>query len=431
MPGFGLLAAALAGSSCTPRGEGPARPEPLSAVLMGYSFSPGYNLMTASLQSYTKASGVPVRFVPAPQRKPERLEQYLAWLRAGAAAPDVYQADITEIGRLAEHMIDLRPFLAQEAQEQIPEVMAHYEIGGRLVALPLYTDVAVLIYRTDLLADAGYRGPPRSWDELEEMAARIQARQRAAGHEGFWGFAWPGKADDDLLCFALELQATHGGGGIVDPDGTVTVNNPRARAALLRARRWIGRISPRGITAYSPADAGNLWYSGQAAFFRTWPHAYAVSQEPSSPIRGKVALAALPSGGAGHFGTLGGWQLSVSRHSARPRQAAELVRSLVRREEQRARAVRLSGLPPRLDLYEDPEVLRANPFFPQVRDILLQGAVARPTRGAGRAYEEVAAAYIAAVHAVLEGQAEPAPALDALERRLRALLAAAPPHARP
>jgi trehalose/maltose transport system substrate-binding protein len=393
-------------------------------MMLGYTLSESRKLLDTSFSRYTQATGIPVRFLPAPQRKPERTDQYMAWLKAGAATPDIYQSDITEIGRLAEHMIDLRPYLAAEAREQIPALMAHYEIGGRLVAMPLFTDVTVLLYRTDLLAQAGYSRPPKTWDELETMAARIQQRQRSAGDQDFWGFAWPGRAEDDLLCFALELQATHGAGSIIEPDGEVSVNNPRTEQALLRARRWIGTISPRGVTAYAPADAGNLWFAGHAAFFRTWPHAYALSQDASSPIRGKVGIAPLPSGGAGHFGTLGGWQLSVSRHSAHPREAAELVRLVIGRGEQQARAVQLSGLPPRLDLYEDEEVLRANPYFRDMRDILMRGAVVRPTAAAGAAYQDVAAAYTSAVHSVLTGKAEPKAALADLEQRLQRLLAA-------
>src|SRR4029453_8345531 len=111
---------------------------------------------------------------------------------------------------------------------------------GGVTGPPADPAVAVLIYRADLGAEGGYGGPPQTWDELEAMAARIQARQRAAGNDAFWGLSRPGKAAADLLCFARGLQAPPGAGGIVDGEGRVTVNNPRTRAALLRARRWIG-----------------------------------------------------------------------------------------------------------------------------------------------------------------------------------------------
>jgi trehalose/maltose transport system substrate-binding protein len=45
-----------------------------------------------------------------------------------------------------------------------------------------------LFYRVDLLRQYGYRAPPKTWDELERMAARIQAGERATGSQDFWGF---------------------------------------------------------------------------------------------------------------------------------------------------------------------------------------------------------------------------------------------------
>jgi trehalose/maltose transport system substrate-binding protein len=64
--------------------------------------------------------------------------------------------------------------------------------------MPYCADVRLLFYRTDLLRQYGYREPPRSWDELEIMAARIQAGERAKGKKQFWGFVWQGAADEVL-----------------------------------------------------------------------------------------------------------------------------------------------------------------------------------------------------------------------------------------
>ena len=40
-------------------------------------------------------------------------------------------------------------------------------------AVPWFTDAGLFYYRTDLLEDAGFSEPPRTWDEMKEMAARI------------------------------------------------------------------------------------------------------------------------------------------------------------------------------------------------------------------------------------------------------------------
>ena len=415
---IGLLPACAGGPG---RDDGGGRGVTLTVALRGWSSLRTYPVIKEPLARFSAATGIEVKYVPGLQDKPARLEQYLAWLEEGARTPDVYEADITEIGRLAEHMIDLRPYVGADIDAHIPALVDNYTIGGRLVGVPLYTDVGLLFYRSDLLEAYGYERPPRSWRELRAMATAIQAGERARGNREFWGFAWPGAEGDDLICFFLEVQASYGGGQTIEPDRTVSVRNPRAAAALRDVRGWVGSISPPGVTAYGQDDARNLWLGGNAAFHRNWPHIWSVSQAEGSLIRGKVGATALPSGGAGHYGTLGGWQLSVSKHSAHPREAAELIRYFTSRREQVRRAVVLSGLPTILDLYDDREVLEANPFFGEVKEVLQRGTVRRPS-GTGRpGYGPIAKAYGAAVHSVLTGRAEADEALAALETELTRL----------
>ena len=47
-----------------------------------------------------------------------------------------------------------------------------------------------------------------------------------------WGFVWQGNAYEGLTCDALEWVASHGGGMIVEKDGTISINNANAAAAL-------------------------------------------------------------------------------------------------------------------------------------------------------------------------------------------------------
>src|SRR3546814_12524902 len=61
--------------------------------------------------------------------------------------------------------------------------------------------------------------------------------------------------------------------------------------------------------------------------------------------------------------TLGGQQLAVSRYSAHPQEAADLVRYLTGVEEQKRRALEGSFNPTRRSLYDDAELLAANPFY--------------------------------------------------------------------
>jgi trehalose/maltose transport system substrate-binding protein len=250
------------------------------------------------------------------------------------------------------------------------------------------------------------------------MAARIQAGERAKGKKQFWGFVWQGAADEGLTCDALEWQAAEGGGRIIEEDHAISVNNPQAIRAWQRAAHWVGSISPPGVVGYREWDSLNVWVAGDAAFMRNWPSAYADSQAAGSPIRNKFDVALLPGGKAGRVGTLGGWGLAVSRFSAHPREALDLVRYLTRRDVQVKRSRVLSQPPTLPELYSLPEVLASNPRFALLSQAFRTDMVMRPSNVAGKKYQEVTDAYIEAVHSVLTGEKRAPEAAAALENEL-------------
>src|SRR6202030_1079870 len=196
------------------------------------------------LQQFTRETGIQVKLLPSPDSARQRLALWKELLETGASGPDVYGIDVIWPVMLAESFIDLKPYFANEVSLQFPGIAAGYTVDNKLVALAYRTDIGLLYYRTDLLRQYGYREPPRTWDELEIMATRIQAGERAKGKKEFWGFVWQGVAAEALTCTALEWQASEGGGRIIEEDKTISVNNPQAIRAWQRAARGGGFISP-------------------------------------------------------------------------------------------------------------------------------------------------------------------------------------------
>jgi trehalose/maltose transport system substrate-binding protein len=401
--------------------EGCTRPavEPVTLILLeewtDKTFS---DARQQELQQFTRETGIRVSLLPAPDSSRQRLAMWKELLGTGASGPDVYGIDVIWPGILNEYFIDLKPYFANEISLQFPEIAASYNVDKKLVAIPHRADVGLLFYRTDLLRQYGYRGPPRTWDELEIMAARIQAGERGKGKKQFWGFVWQGAADEVLACNALEWQASDGGGRIIEEDKTISVNNPQAIRAWQRAAQWVGSISPPGVVGYREWDSLNVWVAGDAAFMRHWPSAYIDSQAAGSPIRNKFDTALLPGGNAGRVGTLGGWGFAVSRFSAHPREALELVRYLTRSDVQVKRARVLSQPPTLPELYNLPEVLGPNPRFALLRQAFQTGIVSRPSDVTGKKYVDVSDAYIEAVHSVLTGEKRAPEAAAALENEL-------------
>ena len=360
-------------------------------------------LCSKAVGEWERQTGNSVRIITTPNSSTDRLALYLKLLASRTGDIDVLQIDVVWAGILASHLADLKPYVGDAPRHHFPALIENDTIDGRLVALPWWVDVGVLYYRSDLLEQYGF-APPRTWQDLTSTARAIQDAERAAGNGRLWGFVFQGKAYEGLTCNAIEWISSFGGGTIVDEAGRITVNNPRAVEALSLAGHWIGEISPKGVLNYDEEAARGVFQTGQAVFMRNWPYAFSLAQSADSPVRGKVGVTPLPSGGpeGQSSGALGGWHLAVSRYSPHPKEAAALVAFLASAEQQKKRAITGSYNPTLPSLYDDPDVLAANPFFAELLEPLRK-AVARPSRVAGPHYNRLSSDIWRAAHDILAG----------------------------
>ena len=369
--------------------------------------------------AWAKSTGNEVKVISTPNSATERLALYQQLLAANSPDIDVFQIDVIWPGILANHFIDLTGKIpAEEVNQNFKQIVDNNTVGGKLVAMPWFTDAGMLFYRKDLLEAAG-KQPPQTWQELTATATELQAKARAEGNDRMWGFVYQGKAYEGLTCNGLEWIDSFGGGTIVDADGAITVNNSKAAEALTWAATTVNTISPEGVLNYSEEEARGVFQSGNAIFMRNWPYAWALGQAADSAVKGKIGVAALPAGGPDgkKTGTLGGWQLAVSAYSRHPEIATDLVRYLTSKEEQKRRAITGSYNPTVEALYEDPEVLAAVPFFGSLYDVFVN-AVARPSRVTGIKYNQVSSEFFNAVHVVVSKQSDAPTSVAALAKKL-------------
>ena len=383
--------------------------------------------LARDLDDFTRETGILVKRLPRPDGSLNQLALLRELLQKGSGAPDVVGIDVIWSGILSQYLMDLKPYFAAELSSQNPVVIGSYTVGDKLLAVPHHAYAGVLLYRPILLRKYGYREPPKTWDELERMATRIQSGERARGKKDFWGYVWQGGIDEDLTCSSLEWQASEGGGRIIEDDKTISVNNPQVIRAWQRAVRWVGSISPPSVVAYTKWDAQNVWGSGNAAFLRSWQsdfsliaHGWPFSESnvhTSYIDANPFGITSVPGGTAARVSTLGGNGLAVSRNSAHPREAMELIRFLEQRDVKLLRTNKHSLPPKEAELYELPVILKP---YPQLASSSQHGGglVARPSPVAGRKYEDVSRAYIRAVHSVLTREKTPPVAAADLEKEL-------------
>lgn len=372
------------------------------------------------VKSWEERTGNTVNIVSLPSSATDQFAQYRLWLGARNANIDVYFTDVLWAPQIDDHLVDLEPHTRDVVDDFAPSMIESQTTKRRLLALPMFAETPALYYRTDLLEKYGKK-PPTSWASLYDTALEIQNGERNSGNDAMLGFVFQGTAEG-LSGNALEWVASHGGGQVVEADGSISINNAQAALALSTAKTWIGTIAPENVLSYREQDAQEAWQTGNAVFMRNWPYAYGLGNGDDSVIRGRFDVVPLPlgEGGTRSAATLRSWNVAVSRYSRSKTAAVSLARHLSSFEIQKDRAINLTQLPTRVALYTDPEVAAAAPIILRWQR-MFQNAVPRPSAPTRTSYNEVSANFWFAVHNTLSGKGTAEENLATLEGQLKRL----------
>jgi multiple sugar transport system substrate-binding protein len=342
----------------------------------------------------------------------------LTALAGGASDLDVFVVDVIWVpefahaGWLADLSAAFPP--ARLREEMLPGPVEAVVLGGRTFAVPWYVDVGILYYRTDLVPR-----PPRTYQELRE-----QARQAMARHPGLTGFLWQGRQYEGLDCNVFEAIWGHGGEPL--QDGRLRLDTQPGRDALGYLRGLVASdLSPASVTSATEEDSRRRFQAGDAVFMRNWPYALAQLEGGGSAVRGRVAIAPLPSAsGAPGPGALGGWQLAVSARSPPARRAAaeRLVAHLSSPQAGLVLALHYARNPARRALYEDPRLRAGAPDIAALLPLLER---ARP-RPVTPYYQLVADVLQGEFSAAVTGLRPPEEALKRAQRQVDRIMGTAP-----
>jgi multiple sugar transport system substrate-binding protein len=311
------------------------------------------------LAAFERDSGVRVVTEVLPNA-PDVMHQYfLTSLEGGTADFDVLVVDVIWVAEFARAgwIADLSSAFPAAAlrRDLIAGSAESVIVGGRTYAMPWYTDVGLLYRRADLVPDA-----PRTYRELEEA---IASARRA--HPELQGMLWQGKQSEGLVCNAYEAIWGHGGESLIGE--RLALDTEPTRRGVEYLRRLVERgLSPRQVLSASEEESRRAFQSGRALFMRNWPYAWAESQQPTSPVRGRIAVSTLPTEtGEPGAGTLGGWQLAINERSppARRDAALALVARLTSLDANIAMAVHYARNPPREAAYQDARLKAQAPYI--------------------------------------------------------------------
>ncbi|HET8656340.1 MAG TPA: ABC transporter substrate-binding protein [Longimicrobiaceae bacterium] len=304
--------------------------------------------------------------------------QMVRRLAAHDESMDILGLDITWPAEFAEAGW-IRPWPAELAAEvrrgTLPSALATGTWRGRLVAAPLVTNVQLLWYRADLVPH-----PPRTWDEMIEMAEAL-AREGKPHYVEVQGAQYEG-----AVVWFNTLVASAGGSILTDDSGA-----PALGAPALTALRTVKRLatSPAADPSLSNEmeDQTRLAMErGEAAFELNWPYVWPSMQTNKPTVNGvelwkvfKWAPYPAVDPGLPSRVTTGGLSLAVSAYTRHPALAFDAALCMRDHHSQHITAVR-GGFSPTLEdfyLHPDEEFATRFPFYRTIYE-QLKNATNRP-----------------------------------------------------
>jgi multiple sugar transport system substrate-binding protein len=288
-----------------------------------------------------------------------------------------------------------------------------YEDG--IYAVPWFTDAGLLYYRKDLIDT-----PPKTWDELKEMA---QTASQEAGIPN--GFVFQGSNYEGGVCNAQEYILTHGGEILSNTtSGEVVIDSPEAAAGLETYHSMVADgVAPEAVVNYSETESEPVFGDGEAVFLRTWPGMYgdiAGGQVYKKLDIEQVGIAPIPvASGNESFSTLGGWTMAINAATDMPDEAWAFAQFMTSEESLKFRAVEGSYIPTRKPLLEDPEVIEATPIIGLAKEILLDNATSRPVT---QFYGDMSLEMAEQFNAALKGDVSPQQAVETLQKSLSSIM---------
>jgi len=263
-----------------------------------------------------------------------------------------------------------------------------YKPGERIVTrdgkqwmLPYSIDSNLILYRKDILEAGGVKEAPKTWDELYDVAKKLQTPPNIYGV----GFQFSKAGTDAESTFGLMMLSY--GASIVKEDGKLgTVKSPEMLAFLTRIKSsWDMGVYPPGVTGWDNA-ANNTSLQDEKTIFIHNPASPLVWFRTNKPdMLPKIGVSAVPAGPKGQFNTAyirDGFAILNTGNQKRMDLSKELMRHLYSKDVYR-KWIELAFPSPAVAGMEDMEIWK-NPqrkgFLDAAKTGILQGHPGPPSQ---------------------------------------------------
>ena len=299
------------------------------------------------------------------------------------------------------------PYTDEEKASYYPHIVDTVTSDGQQWGLPVAFSTKALFWNKKLFEAAGLdpNTPPKTWDELYDMAKTIKDKT------GTPGYGLPAKTMDNTMHQFLHYVYTNDG-QVIDADGNIVLDSPQNREALQFYKKLVD-VAEEGPTAYEQDEMIHIFNDGQIAMLEQGPWVRVQAAEGLD-----WGVAALPTGpqAKGPGTLLITDSLAVFKGSGVEEQAIDLAKFLTNPENQFAYE-KMHGLTPLRPVPGVADLVKEDPTWAPFLDGIANGGPEPLMTD----YKGMQDAFIQMIQSVVTDQASPADALKTAQEALESL----------
>jgi ABC-type glycerol-3-phosphate transport system substrate-binding protein len=386
-----------------------------------------------------------------------RKQQYNRWLSANLEEPALFMMDSGWalpfiVREQLANISELRPDLAKNIQENYFDtfVRAFESPNGGLHGLPLFPTTGNMLYRKDLVKEAGFSPEkekwattPLTWKRFSEITKQTKKQTDAR-----MGYSFQANTYEGLSCCDFKEFVGGWGGSYFGPKENlfgpvnkrpITVDSEAAIKATKMVRTFIagdgpntlddyaGNIAPRAVLQWTEEPSRKPFANGSVVMHRNWPYAIAIHGAEDS--YGKdLGVMPMPyavtekeaefEGYGGTTSSLGGWGITLNPNSPNKARALEVIAAMTNKDFQLFLFELLGWLPPQPKLFNSQRAQEV-PVMGRYLDTLkktVENAVPRPVTVA---WPQESAKIAQKANAAFSGETPPKEAMQTLKQQIK------------
>jgi len=245
---------------------------------------------------------------------------------------------------------------------------------GKLYGEPFYGESSFLMYRKDVLQQAGITMPEKpTWQQVADIAAQVDNKQ-----PGMRGICLRGQPGWGQVFAPLTTVVNTFGGTWFEKDWTPKVDSPEFTAATKFYVDLVRAHGENGAPQAGFTECLNNMVQGNTAMWYDATSAAGSLEADKSPVKGKIGYVAAPVDKTTSSGWLYAWSWSIQQASDKKDNAWKFISWASSRqyEELVGRQVGWSSVPAgkRASTYKNPDYLAVAQSFAAPTEAAISGA---------------------------------------------------------